>query len=105
MAQKGQTFKRYSEKFKLKAVNMYLLGGMSYQAIAKELRIPSNTQVSSGSERRTVAKGLGISEGKINLMTPLLAYETKSTESLWSCPLLEPSPARTSTKQESPNGN
>ncbi|WP_253721133.1 transposase [Brevibacillus brevis] len=45
MAKKGKTFKRYSEEFKLKAVNMYLLRGMSYQAIAKELGIPGNTQV------------------------------------------------------------
>ncbi|ASJ56433.1 hypothetical protein BP422_24440 [Brevibacillus formosus] len=39
-ARKGQTFNRYSERFELRAVNMYLQGGMSYRAIAKELAIP-----------------------------------------------------------------
>ncbi|WP_103106485.1 IS3 family transposase [Brevibacillus reuszeri] len=45
MAKKGQTFKRYSEEFKLRAVNMYQEEGMGYEAIAKELGIPSKTQV------------------------------------------------------------
>lgn len=33
MAKKGQTFKRYSEEFKLRAVNMYQQGEMGYNAI------------------------------------------------------------------------
>jgi len=64
MAKKGQTFKRYSEEFKLKAVNMYLLGGMSYQAIAKELGIPSNTQVKQWVRKKNSGEGLGDQRGK-----------------------------------------
>ncbi|WP_369124642.1 transposase, partial [Brevibacillus laterosporus] len=41
---KGQKFKRYSEEFKLKAVNLYQERGMSYKAITKALGIPSSTQ-------------------------------------------------------------
>lgn len=35
MAKKGQAFKRYSEEFKLRALDMYEQGEMSYRAIAK----------------------------------------------------------------------
>ncbi|MGG3465888.1 transposase, partial [Brevibacillus laterosporus] len=45
MAKKGQKFKRYSEEFKLKAVNLYQERGMSYKAITKALGIPSSTQI------------------------------------------------------------
>ncbi|WP_409995168.1 IS3 family transposase [Brevibacillus brevis] len=64
MAKKGQTFKRYSEEFKLKAVNMYLLGGMSYQAIARELGIPSNTQVKQWVRKMNSGEGVGDQRGK-----------------------------------------
>lgn len=45
MAKKGQTFQRYSEAFKQKAVKMYLEEGRSYRAVAQELGLRSDTQV------------------------------------------------------------
>ncbi|MBA2872378.1 transposase-like protein [Anoxybacillus calidus] len=37
MAKKGQTFQSYTEEFKLQAIHLYENGGMSYQAVAKQL--------------------------------------------------------------------
>ena len=45
MARKGQTFQRYSEVFKQKAVKMYEEQGKSYRTVAKELGIRSERQV------------------------------------------------------------
>jgi transposase len=45
MAKKGQTFQQYTEEFKAKAVHMYEHEGMSYDAVAKALGVPSSTQI------------------------------------------------------------
>jgi len=45
MAKTGQTFQRYSEEFKQKAITLYERKGMSYEAVAKELGVPSSTQI------------------------------------------------------------
>lgn len=45
MARKGQTFRKYSQEFKLEAGRLYEQEGLSYQAVAKQMGIPSNTQV------------------------------------------------------------
>lgn len=45
MAKKGQTFQRYAEDFKRKAVMMYENGGKSYQTLANELGLRSSTQL------------------------------------------------------------
>lgn len=45
MARKGQTFRHYTEEFKLKAVEMYENGSKSYKALAEELGIRSSTQL------------------------------------------------------------
>lgn len=64
MAKKGQTFKRYSEELKMKAVNMYLQGGMGYKAIAKELGIPSKTQVQQWVRKQNSGEGFEDRRGK-----------------------------------------
>ncbi|ANA81475.1 MULTISPECIES: transposase [Paenibacillus] len=45
MAKKGQVFQSYTEEFKLRAVQCYLEGSMSYQAVADKLGIRSCTQL------------------------------------------------------------
>ena len=45
MAKKGSKFKRYSKEHKLKAVHMYLTGNMSFNNVAINLNIKSDTQV------------------------------------------------------------
>ncbi|MBH0328717.1 transposase [Brevibacillus brevis] len=64
MAKKGQTFKRYSEEFKLRAVNMYQQEGMGYKAIAKELGIPSKTQVLQWVRKKNSGEGFVDQRGK-----------------------------------------
>ncbi len=64
MAKKGQTFKRYSEEFKLKAVNLYQQTGMSYEEIAKKLGIPSSTQVKQWVRKNNNGQSLGDQRGK-----------------------------------------
>lgn len=64
MAKKGQTFKRYSEEFKLRAVTMYLQGGMGYKAIAKELGIPSKSQVQQWVRKKNNGEGFVDQRGK-----------------------------------------
>jgi transposase-like protein len=76
MSRKNNT---YSKEIKLKAVNMYLNGGHSYQSIATELNIKSKTQVekwvnqfenlgesSFDVENRGKAKGVGKGRPKKN---------------------------------------
>ncbi|PSJ67888.1 helix-turn-helix domain-containing protein, partial [Brevibacillus brevis] len=64
MAKKGQTFKRYSEEFKLRAVNMYQQGEMGSKAIAKELGIPSKTQVLQWVRKKNKGEGFVDQRGK-----------------------------------------
>jgi transposase len=64
MAKKGQIFKRYSDEFKLRAVNMYQQRGMSYEAIARELGIPSSTQVKQWVKKINMGEDLGDKRGK-----------------------------------------
>jgi transposase len=45
LAKKGQTFEKYSEETKQKAVDMYENGNLSYQAVADALGIRNPTQV------------------------------------------------------------
>jgi transposase-like protein len=45
MGEKGSKFRSYSEEWKQNAVQMYYQQGMSYEAIAKTLGMPSSTQV------------------------------------------------------------
>lgn len=45
MAKKGQTFQRYSEELKSKAVEMYNQNGHSYREIAKKLGVLNPTQI------------------------------------------------------------
>jgi transposase len=47
LAKKGQTFEKYSEETKQKAVDMYENGGLSYQAVADALGIRNPSQVKS----------------------------------------------------------
>ncbi|WP_373926023.1 IS3 family transposase [Brevibacillus laterosporus] len=64
MAKKGQKFKRYSEEFKLKAVNLYQERGMSYKAITKALGIPSSTQVKQWVRKFNSGEGVMDKRGK-----------------------------------------
>lgn len=45
MAKKGQTFQKYTDDFKLKAVMKYINGNQSYEVLSKELGIRSCTQL------------------------------------------------------------
>lgn len=45
MAKKGQTFQRYTEEFKKKAVQRYEKGEESYRTIAADLGLRSSTQL------------------------------------------------------------
>lgn len=45
MAKKGQVFQSYTDEFKLRAVQCYLEGSTSYQALADKLGIRSCTQL------------------------------------------------------------
>jgi transposase len=45
MAKKGQKFASYTPEFKMEAVRLYLEEGLSYQAVAKQLGVPSHTQI------------------------------------------------------------
>jgi transposase-like protein len=45
MAKKGQTFKQYTEEFKLAAVQEYMKGLSSYKLVAKKLEIRNCTQL------------------------------------------------------------
>ncbi len=55
MAKKGQTFQRYTEEFKKKAVQRYKKGEESYRAIAADLGLRSSTQLRQWVEK--VKKG------------------------------------------------
>lgn len=45
MAKKGQTFKQYTEEFKLAAVQEYMKGSSSYKMVAEKLDIRNCTQL------------------------------------------------------------
>lgn len=45
MAKKGQTFEKYSEELKQRAVDMYLSNNMSYESVNTALGIRNYTQV------------------------------------------------------------
>jgi transposase len=45
MAKKGQTFKQYTEEFKLAAIREYVEGSSSYKMIAEKLGIRNCTQL------------------------------------------------------------
>lgn len=45
MAKKGQKFANYTPEFKMAAVRLYLEEGLSYKAVAKQLGVPSHTQI------------------------------------------------------------
>ncbi|ATF13871.1 transposase [Brevibacillus sp. HB1.1] len=64
MGKNGQTSKRYSEEFKLCTVEMYEKGGMVYRAIAKELGIPSKTQVLQWVRKKNSGQGFVDQRGK-----------------------------------------
>lgn len=45
MAKKGQTFKQYTEEFKLVAVQEYIKGSSSYKKVAEKLEIRNCSQL------------------------------------------------------------
>ncbi|MFJ7730241.1 transposase [Neobacillus sp. NPDC097160] len=45
MAKKGQTFQNYTEEFKMKAVEMYISGDVSYAILSNQLGLRSPTQL------------------------------------------------------------
>jgi transposase len=45
MAKKGQTFKQYTDEFKLAAVQEYMKGSSSYKMVAEKLEIRNCTQL------------------------------------------------------------
>ncbi|USG65312.1 transposase [Brevibacillus ruminantium] len=45
MPMKGQTFKKYSVEFKLKAVKMYVEDGMGYNRVTQELNLSSSSYI------------------------------------------------------------
>lgn len=42
---KGRKFRNYTLEFKLEAVRLYLEEGLSYQSVADQMGVPSNTQI------------------------------------------------------------
>jgi transposase len=72
MARKGQTFHRYTEEFKQRAIHMYENEGMSYQAVAKKLGIPSCTQIKVWVKKYRNGESLGDQRGKHVNKNPLV---------------------------------
>jgi transposase len=72
MARKGQTFQSYTEEFKLQAIHLYENGGMSYQAVAKQLGIPSSTQVKTWVRKYRNGESLSDQCGKHTQDNPLI---------------------------------
>ncbi|TPG75490.1 transposase, partial [Brevibacillus laterosporus] len=64
MAKKGQTFQRYTMEFKQKAIALYEQKGISYEAIAKELGVPSPTQIKNWVRKYRDGDGLEDQRGK-----------------------------------------
>jgi len=94
MAKKGQKFNKYSLEFKLKAIHMYLDDGLGYKAVARELGILRDTQVSNWVKtyQKEGAEGLVKKRGRPKKGDTLeeqfeelkLKYEVlKKTKELW----------------------
>ncbi|WP_026693102.1 helix-turn-helix domain-containing protein [Peribacillus kribbensis] len=65
MAKKGQTFQKYTEEFKLKAVDMYMNGEGSYDSLSAHLGLRSPTQLKNWVNKIEEGKKLSDQRGKL----------------------------------------
>ena len=64
MAKKGKTHQQYTVEFKENAVALYEQKGVSYEAIAKELGVPSATQIKDWVRKKRIGESLENQRGK-----------------------------------------
>lgn len=82
MAKKGQTFRTYSEEFKIKAVEAYLNGEGSYISLAKDLGIRNASQLKTWVRKYQSGCPLRDSRGMYSEENPLIGRPKKKFESI-----------------------
>jgi transposase len=72
LAKKGQQFEKYTEEQKMRAVEMYLQGGSSYQTVADTLGIRNCSQVKAWVKKHRNRESLQDQRGKDSASHPFI---------------------------------
>ncbi len=80
MAKKGQTFRQYTEEFKLKAVMKYVNGSKSYKQTAEELGIRNCSQLKVWVKKWKAGEPFDTREGASNPLKGRPRTKFKSVE-------------------------